>query len=246
MRTRPKSSPANTSLKVDGCDLRPYCNWHFAVIMKGGSRPFEEIHADAIMTGVDIVPTDSDDAAPATSEQHGAPTMPEDGHGAPATFDGAVQGLRETGASVGTRELVELIVRHGAEEGALLATYEELSTEAPDEGVRYLIRMILEDEHRHHRLLAELSNAMAWGVTTKPPVATVPRMPGNISGALLDQTKLLRKSEDADYKDLKRIKRSLRPFADTTLWVLIVDLMLLDTKKHATILRFLERQRKGR
>ena len=83
---------------------------------------------------------------------------------------------------------------------------------------------------------------MAWGVTTKPPVATVPRMPGNISGALLEQTKLLRKSEDADYKDLRRIKRSLRPFADTTLWVLIVDLMLLDTKKHATILRFLERR----
>ena len=189
------------------------------------------------MTGVDIVPTGGDDTVSAAGP---------DGLGAPATFDGAVEGLRETGASVGTRELVELIVRHGAEEGALLATYEELATQAPDEGVRYLINLILEDEHRHHRLLAELSNAMAWGVTTKPPVATVPRMPGNISGALLEQTKLLRKSEDADYKDLRRIKRSLRPFADTTLWSLIVDLMLLDTKKHATILRFLEQQRKTR
>ena len=188
------------------------------------------------MTGVDIVPTGRDDTASAVAGP--------DGLVAPATFDGAVEGLRETGASVGTRELVELIVRHGAEEGALLATYEELATQAPDEGVRYLINLILEDEHRHHRLLAELSNAMAWGVTTKPPVATVPRMPGNISGALLEQTKLLRKSEDADYKDLRRIKRSLRPFADTTLWSLIVDLMLLDTKKHATILRFLEQQRK--
>jgi hypothetical protein len=162
----------------------------------------------------------------------------------PATFDGAIDGLTATGASVGMRELVELIVRHGAEEGALLATYEELSTQAPDESVRYLINLILEDEHRHHRMLAELSNAMAWGVASQPPTTTVPRLPGAISGALLEQTKLLRKSEEADYKALRQIRQRLRPFADTTLWALVVDLMLLDTKKHAIILRFLERRRK--
>lgn len=164
----------------------------------------------------------------------------------PATFDGAVRGLEATGASTGMRELVDLIVRHGAEEGALLSTYEELSTQAPDESVRYLINLILEDEHRHHRLLAELSNAMAWGMLGQPPVPTVPRLPGAISGELLEQTRLLRRSEEADYRALKRIRRRLRPFADTTLWVLVVDLMLLDTKKHATILRFLERRRADR
>jgi hypothetical protein len=162
-----------------------------------------------------------------------------------ATFDGAIDSLRITGASVGMRKLVELIVRHGAEEGALLATYEELATQAPDESVRYLINLILEDEHRHHRLLAELSNAMAWGVPSQAPAKTVPALPGVINGALLEQTKLLRKSEQADYRALRRIRRRLRPFADTTLWALVVDLMLLDTKKHATILRFLERRRKN-
>ena len=195
------------------------------------------------MTEVDVEPTGADRAA-SLADSDDAATAPQGE--SPATFKGALDGLEATGASVGTRELVELIVRHGAEEGALLATYEELATEAPDESVRYLINLILEDEHRHHRMLAELSNAMAWGVAVEPPVATVPRLPGEVSGALLEQTKLLRKSEEADYRDLRRIKRSLRPFADTTLWVLIVDLMLLDTKKHATILRFLERRRKSR
>lgn len=175
----------------------------------------------------------------------GAEVGPAGEHRPPATFDGALDGLRETGASVGMRQLVELIVRHGAEEGALLATYESLVGEAPDESVRYLINLILEDEHRHHRLLAELSNAMAWGLATNPPVVSVPRLPGSIDGALLAQTKLLRKSEQADYRALKRIRRRLRPFADSTLWVLVVDLMLLDTKKHTTILRFLERRRKN-
>jgi rubrerythrin len=144
------------------------------------------------------------------------------------------------------RELVELIVRHGAEEGELLATYEELSAEAPDESVRYLTALILEDERRHHRLLAELANTIAWGPTSEPEHAAIPRLPGNISGALLEQTKRLRLSEQADYRALRRIRRKLRPFADTTLWVLIIDLMLLDTKKHATMLRFLERRRNQR
>jgi len=162
----------------------------------------------------------------------------------PATFDGAIDALRATGASVGMRKLVELIVRHGKEEGELLATYEYLSTQTPDESVRYLVDLILEDEHRHHRLLAELSSAMAWGVGTRPPMASVPRLPWAIGEDLLEQTKRLRRSEQADYRALKRIRRRLRPFADTTLWVLVVDLMLLDTKKHATILRFLERRKR--
>ena len=163
-----------------------------------------------------------------------------------ASFGTAIDGLAATGASVDMRELVELIVQHGAEEGALLAPYETLAAESPDESVRYLINLILEDEHRHHRLLAELSNAMAWGVVTQSPATVIPRLPGDIGGELLEQTKLLRKSEEADYRALQGIRRRLRPFADTTLWVLVVDLMLLDTKKHATILRFLERRRKTR
>jgi hypothetical protein len=156
-------------------------------------------------------------------------------------FETAVGGLRATGASSDMRELVELIVRHGAEEGALLATYESLAAESTDASVRYLVNLILEDEHRHHRLLAQLSNAMAWGTAERPPVETVPGLPSAISGPLLEQTRRLRKAEQADYRALADLKKRLRPFADTTLWVLVIDLMLLDTKKHATILEFLER-----
>ncbi len=171
--------------------------------------------------------------------------QPNTGDGVQATLDEAVRGLRQTAASVGTRDLVELIVRHGAEEGELLATYEQLATEAPDASVKYLIGLILDDEHRHHRLLAELANAIAWSSTGAPQAGAVPTVPTNIDGALLEQTKLLLKSEQSDARALRRIRRRLRPFGDTTLWVLVIELMLLDTKKHATILRFLERRRKS-
>lgn len=162
------------------------------------------------------------------------------------TFQDAIRGLDATGASVGMRSLVDLIVRHGAEEGELLSTYASLASEAPDEGVRYLVALILEDERRHHRLLAELSNAIAWGSSGRPQRSAVPRLTGEIGGELLEQTKLLRKSEQSDYRALRRIRRRLRPFSDTTLWVLVTDLMLLDTKKHETILRFIERHSTGR
>jgi hypothetical protein len=159
------------------------------------------------------------------------------------TFDNALQGLRLTGASVDTREMVELLVRHGSEEGQLLATYERLADESADEATRYLVGLILEDERRHHRLLAELANAMAWDIGSGSPEPSTPWLAGPVTGELLDQTRRLLEAEESDERELRKIRRRLRPYARTTLWTLIIDMMILDTKKHATMLRFLERTR---
>ena len=35
-----------------------------------------------------------------------------------------------------------------------------------------------------------------------------------------------------------RLRRSLRPYADTTMWSLLVDLMIADTEKHQRMLSF--------
>lgn len=157
-----------------------------------------------------------------------------------ASFESAREGLRLTGASVLTRQLVELVTRHGSEEGRLLATYEDLASQTSHEGVRYLVDLILEDERRHHRMLAEIANSMAWGATSGAPEGSTPAFPLAVGAELLEQTKVLRRSEKSDYRELRRIRRRLRPFAGTTLWALVVDLMMLDTKKHEAILRFIE------
>jgi hypothetical protein len=75
---------------------------------------------------------------------------------------------------------------------------------------------------------------------------STPGLPGGIDGELLRLTRRLLKAERADGRSLRRIRRRLRPFADTTLWALVIDMMILDTKKHATILRFLERHSRTR
>lgn len=147
-----------------------------------------------------------------------------------------------TGASAGTRDLVSLLERHGSEEAELLAIYEDLAENSSNEGARYLIGLILEDERRHHRLLVEMANAMAWGAPSVSPDKATPMISRSMDGEFLQLTRKLRRGEEADYRKLRRLRKHLHPFWRTTMWTLLVEVMMLDTKKHATILRFLERR----
>lgn len=158
----------------------------------------------------------------------------------PTGFERALEGLRATGASVTMRELVELLAKHGSSEGAVLAEYERVSSSATDPAARYLINFILDDERRHHRMLVEMATAMAWD-TLGSIETTVPPFGWHLDEELIAATRALRKYEDVDHRELKALKKRLRPFEETTLWGLMVQLMMLDTEKHATILKFLER-----
>jgi hypothetical protein len=158
-----------------------------------------------------------------------------------ATFENALRGLRATGASTGSRTLVELLSRHGSEEGAILDSYVEFVETSNDGSVKYLINMILDDERRHHRLLAEMANAIAWGHIKANPEPSTPATTGVMSTSPSDLTKQLLQFERKDARQLNRLRKRLRPFSATTVWALLVDLMILDTKKHRTILRFLKR-----
>ncbi len=161
-----------------------------------------------------------------------------------STFDNALKGIRMSGASTGSRDLVRHLEQHGSDEGELLAVYEDVAEHSTDEAARYLISLILEDERRHHRLLVEMANSIAWGDPSVSPDRATPAISGCVDGELLLLTRKLRRAEEADYRKLRRMRRRLRPFAKTTMWTLLIDLMMLDTKKHATILRFLERRRR--
>src|SRR5664279_2571556 len=107
----------------------------------------------------------------------------------PSTFENAAEGLRMTGASTGIRALVDVLEQHGAEEGAMLATYEELAENASDEGARYLISLILADERRHHQLLVEMANAMAWGTSSLSPDRATPAVSPTLDRELAEMTK---------------------------------------------------------
>jgi hypothetical protein len=156
-------------------------------------------------------------------------------------FKSAVDGLDKMGASVSERKLVEMLTRHGEEESALLERYQRFAEEAASPAVRYLVQLIVEEEGRHHRLLAEMANAVAWGWSGNSPVAATPGFILNEGPAssLRRETDELLAAEERDRAELRRLLKDLEPYEDTTLWGLVVDLMLLDTEKHTTILRFI-------
>jgi rubrerythrin len=157
------------------------------------------------------------------------------------TFENARKGLEEIHGSDWSHKIVDLLEAHGEGEGALLTKYEELAAESSAPAIRYLSHLILDDERRHHRLLVEMANAVAWGWSELSPEPAVPEPPVTPTHdqELATATRALLEAERADHTELKRLRKELRAVADTTLWGLLIDLMLLDTDKHIRVLRFL-------
>lgn len=157
-------------------------------------------------------------------------------------MDEVLEGLRATGASVWDHRIADLLTRHATEESDVIAAYQRLAEGPVPDAVRYLIELILTDEDHHHRVLMEMARTVAWG-----PLGadhhTIPDLPlpRHIDDDLLSATRRFLAVERRDRRELRRLGRELKPVADTTVWSLLVELMLLDTDKHIRILEFIER-----
>lgn len=133
--------------------------------------------------------------------------------------------------------LIEKLRSHGEREGGALAAYRSLADRSEDEGLRYLVDLIMQDEVRHHeqidRMLANL-RSFVWDVDIESRVPDV-----HPSEDVIAETGRLLKIEQQDAKDLREIKRELRHRDVYPLLPLLVDLMLHDTAKHVDILEFI-------
>lgn len=135
-------------------------------------------------------------------------------------------------------EILAALTSHVTAEKDLLADYARAAEEVSDPDVRYLLGLILEDEARHHRIFLEMANALR---TVRGWQRVEPSVPDRSRGALTadvqELTGRLLAAERADMRELRELRRRLRPVSDTTLWPLLVDLMALDTEKHLRILK---------
>jgi hypothetical protein len=156
-------------------------------------------------------------------------------------FRDAIRGLHATGASESDRKVVEALDRHGREEAELLERYGRFVDESESPADRYLVRLILDDEQRHHRVLEDLANAIAWGYVKGAPEQVVPPVPTKYRGdeALRSETRALLNHELRDRIQLRRLRKRLRTCGDVAMWELLIDLMRLDTDKHVRILRLI-------
>lgn len=135
--------------------------------------------------------------------------------------------------------LYDLMRTHAEREHAVLVSYEHLAEQSHDEGRRYLIRLIVDDEIRHHRQITEMLNELQSFVSEIDIRPRPPQVEAHHDPALREATERLLAIEREDAKELRKLRKELRGSKGYEVFPLLVDLMLHDTAKHIEILRFI-------
>lgn len=144
------------------------------------------------------------------------------------------------------RGVLSMLRSHGAREGAALDAYQRaLDESSTSDGVRYLVELILDDERRHHKVFAEMANALQSFIDELPVEPKVPALAPRRDPELLDVTRKLLALEREDAKELRRLRKALRGAPKSMLHPLLVDLMRHDTDKHIAILEHIEARLSG-
>ena len=149
--------------------------------------------------------------------------------------------------TVGSREweldIHRHVATHGQNERAILDEYQML---ADDEEIppafAYLARIILDDEVRHHRIFDDLAEDLRQMVEESDDRSPIPPLRGFHTDRVHIQrlTEQLLEVERNDERELKDLAKRLKDFDKVTLWGLLIELMLDDTRKHIKILRFIQ------
>ena len=149
--------------------------------------------------------------------------------------------MRIVGASVWEQELYDHVTAHGANEGEVLQSYQELAETTDSPAFAYLARIILDDERRHHRILddlAETIRATAELSGEPTPIPDLGLFKADRQRILAETERFLALEED-DNKELKRLAKDLKDVRHTTIWELVLRLMQQDNEKHRRILEFI-------
>jgi len=146
------------------------------------------------------------------------------------------------GASVWEQELYEHVCGHVAAEGAILDEYQRLAEDpAGSPAFRYVARLILADERRHHQLFNDLAESIRQVAELRLDDEPIPSLRGLKADRerIMAVTERLLDVERTDAKELKQLAKNLKEVRETTLWGLVVELMQDDTTKHIKILQFI-------
>lgn len=144
------------------------------------------------------------------------------------------------------KEIYRQFQTHASNEDELLDAYRKLAEGIGSSDVTYLAKMIIEDETRHHQLFKELA-ASAGDPTWNRSRSDIPYPPIQRSNPdeFRAATDRLLEFERKDEKQLRQLRRDLKQAESTTIWPLLVDWMILDTRKHIAVLKQIKRLAKG-
>ena len=131
--------------------------------------------------------------------------------------------------------------RHLDAEQRALDDYEALANDSGNPSVRYLASLLLEDERRHHRVMTEMLNQFRTSLYLVERRPHVPWMLRQRDSQTASAVRRLRRIERRDLWDLRRLRHRLGFLRRDSLNGVLVNALILDTRKHLHYLRTMRR-----
>jgi rubrerythrin len=137
--------------------------------------------------------------------------------------------------------LLHAVDTHAAAEADALGQYEYLAEASGDPVIALVMRLILDDEVRHHGLLhrmsATLRDALEW--TSSPEALPKGAPKGRATGPIASLAHLLIEEERTGARALRRLadeEKDINGGLDS----LLLEMMAMDSEKHAHLLQFVQ------
>lgn len=137
------------------------------------------------------------------------------------------------------RVLIGHLESHVAAEAEVIDLYDALANdEHPYVG--YVANLIAEDEARHHRLFAEWIETIKALAELREAPDAIPHIDYQpVSQRTMSMVERLLEFEQDDLAEVRKLRHEIRDVRNSTLWGMLVELMIADTKKHIKVLKFL-------
>ncbi len=148
---------------------------------------------------------------------------------------------RIPGASVWEQGLYDHLTAHVENEEEIVQAYEELAGSTDSPAFAYLVRLIVDDERRHHQLLRDLAETIRTSAELVGEARPIPDLALFRADRqrIVAETERFLEWEKEDNEELERLAKDLKDVRNTTVWELVVRLMQNDNEKHRRILEFI-------
>jgi hypothetical protein len=131
--------------------------------------------------------------------------------------------------------LLSAVQQHETSEGDAVAAYRALALKASDPVLGSLLRMLVQDEEHHHRVLSVIGTELRTLVYTGVRPLDLP--PRAVDPVVVDELRELATMEREGTKEL-RLLAEQSPTLLRGLAQLVLQLMALDSEKHELILEY--------
>ena len=138
--------------------------------------------------------------------------------------------------------LLDAVEHHASLEEEALGQYEHLAQASGDPVIALVMRLILDDEERHHTLLKLIASTLRDALNWNYAKDALPRTTATAGGTDEDLTSLARALIDEEKTGAQALRRLAQreKGLGSGLDSLLLEMMAMDSEKHAHLLQFVK------